>query len=300
MSAEPDTTQTPWSVGRLLTWTTDHFERHGVDEPRLCAEILLAHAMDCERIYLYTRFDEVPEASILASFRELVRRGACHAPVAYMVGHKEFFSLSFEVTPDVLIPRPETETLVERAVVLRESGAASPYRVLDVGTGSGCVIVTLLTRTADCRGVATDISREALDVARRNAAQHGVADRVEFLKVDRLVLPADVVPEGGFDLLVSNPPYVADEQMADLPSNVREHEPAIALNGGADGLDFYRAIADDAADLLVDHGSMLLEIGAGQHDAVTGVMTGAGVFSHVGTYRSPTDPHDRVMHFAKV
>lgn len=300
MSAEPDTSQAPWTVVRLLGWTADHFGRLGIEEARLCAEILLAHAMGCERIHLYTRFDEVPGEAVLSAYRELVRRAARHAPIAYLVGYKEFFSLRFEVTPDVLIPRPETETLVEQAVARCEAMDGAARTVLDVGTGSGCVIVTLLKRVPHAVGVATDVSAAALEVAKRNAVRHGVAGRVRFVAADRFDLPADAVSGGGFDLIVSNPPYVSEADMATLSPNVREHEPRVALTPGGDGLDFYRAMAADGPDWLVAGGSVLVEIGAGQGARVVEVMTAGGRLVHVGTHRGPNDPHDRVMHFGKV
>lgn len=300
MTPEPMTAQSPWTIARLLKWTAGHFRDKGVDEPKLAAEILLAHALGCERIHLYTRFDEVPDESVLSTLRELVREGALLAPIAYLVGYKEFFSLTFGVTPDVLIPRPETEALVESAVDLCGSARGAAVHFLDLGTGSGCVAIAILKQLPDARATATDISTAALEVARRNADRHGVADRIAFVEADRLELPANVVPTSGFDWIISNPPYVSEADMPSLPANVRDHEPTIALTPGGDGLDFYRAMATDGPGVLQAGGSVLVEIGAGQGNDVAAIFTQDGAFDHAGTHRSPTDPHDRVMRFAKV
>ncbi len=294
-----DEPQTPWTIGRLLTWTTGHFDNHGLDEPRLSAEILLAHALRCPRIQLYTRFDNVPDETVLAQFRDTVRRAAQHVPIAYLVGFREFFSLEFEVTADVLIPRPETETLVDRAIG-RCRGSQGTPSILDLGTGSGCIIVTILANCTRATGVATDISAGALDVARRNAGRHEVADRIRFVEAADLSLSPDVVPQGGFDLIVSNPPYVSEADMATLPPNVRDHEPTIALTPGGDGLALFRVIASGATSLLKADGAVLVEIGAGQRDDVAAVFAGGGALVHSGTFRAPSDPHDRVMQFTKV
>lgn len=300
MGPEPSTDRQPWTVGRLLSWTTDRLARGGVEEPRLSAEILLAHAMVCERIDLYCRFEDEPGEQALATFRDLVRRAARHTPIAYLVGRKEFFSLSFEVNADVLIPRPETETLVERAVDYCKGCSDPRVEVLDVGTGSGCIIIALLSQAPNARGTATDVSAAALNVARRNAERHQVADRIDFLEADRLNLPREAIPAGGFHLIVCNPPYVSKEEMDTLPRTVRDHEPAVALTDGGDGLSFFRSMANDGASILKQGGTILVEIGAGQHEAVRAIFAAEGRFDHAGTYRSPGDPHERVMHFVRV
>lgn len=300
MTPEPTTAQSPWTIARLLKWTAGHFREKGVDEPRLAAEILLAHALGCQRIHLYTRFDEVPGQDVLNTLRELVREGALLTPIAYLVGYKEFFSLTFEVTRDVLVPRPETEMLVESAINLCGSARGAAAQFLELGTGSGCVAIAILKQLPEAHATATDISAAAIEVARRNADRHAVANRIAFVEADRLKLPPNVVPTSGFDWIVSNPPYVSKADMASLPANVREHEPTIALTPGGDGLDFYRAMAVDGPGVLQTGGSVLVEIGAGQGDDVANVFTQDGAFDHVETHRSPTDPHDRVMRFAKV
>jgi release factor glutamine methyltransferase len=286
-----------WTISRLLRWTTDYLGGAGVDEPRLSAELLLAHALGWAKIELYTRFDHQPSSDERASLRELVRRAARHEPIAYLVGHKEFYSLDLEVTPDVLIPRPETETLVEQAIACCRAAEGPEVTLLDMGTGSGCIAITVLSQVPEARAVGSDISAAALEVAGRNARRHNVADRLRLVEADRLNLPADCVPEGGFDLIVSNPPYIADGDLAALPANVREYEPQITLSAGEDGLAFYRALQADGPGLVAPGGTLLVEIGAGSRDAVAKVMQQDGLFEHVGTYRDPGGAHDRVMQF---
>jgi release factor glutamine methyltransferase len=259
MSAEP-TANEPWTVGRLLTWTTDFLRGKGADTPRLDAEVLLAHARRCQRIELYTAFDEVPPESVRTAYRDLVSRRAKGTPVAYLVGHREFFSLDFEVTPDVLIPRPETEQLIVRALDLaKELAGTQPLMIADVGTGSGAIAVSLARHLQHCQITAIDLSPAALAVAQRNAQRHTVAGRIEFLQGDLL----DAVPSGSlFHLIVSNPPYVATDELASLHCDVRDHEPHLALDGGRNGTQVIERLIPQAAHRLRSGGWLLLEVGA--------------------------------------
>ena len=191
MTANPPVQDGEWTVGRVLNWTCDFLARHEVEEPRLAGEILLAHSLGCRRIELYTRFEEPLLADPRAAMRELVGRAAQHEPIAYLVGHKEFFSLTFSVTPAVLIPRPETETLVEQVIeYCRARGLAEPL-LLELGTGSGCIAVAVLKHLPGARVVATDIDPAALEVARHNAERYGVESRLTLLEADRLALQAE-------------------------------------------------------------------------------------------------------------
>jgi release factor glutamine methyltransferase len=285
-----------WTVSRLLKWTTGWLQQHEVDSPRLSAELLLAHALQCRKIELYTRFEAVPGADVLAAFREFVKKAADHVPIAYLIARKEFFSIEFEVTPAVLIPRPETETLVQKAIDLCRADKDRPMSILDLGTGSGCIAISIARYVPTASLTASDVSEEAIAVASRNAERSGVAERIRFVVADGLALPADAVPEGGFDMIVSNPPYIAEPQFEQLDRNVREHEPRISLCGGPDGLDFYRLLATQAEAKLKPGGSILVEIGAGQRDDVVKVFGSDDRFIHRGTYRDPADPHDRVVH----
>src|SRR5262245_36534608 len=220
-----------WTIRSLLEWTEGYLRQRSVESPRLEAQLLLAHALDCRRIDLYTRSDEAPAEEQRGRFRELVRRRAEGCPVAYLVGRRDFFFLDFEVTPAVLIPRPETEDLVNE--FLRLAKTVPNPTVLDVGTGSGAIAVSVARQHPGARVTATDVSPEALAVAARNAGRHGVADRVRFLAGDLFA----ALPDGErFDFVLSNPPYVAAEEMAGLPPHVRDHEPRLALDGGPGGL----------------------------------------------------------------
>jgi release factor glutamine methyltransferase len=262
---------TGWTVKELLAWTTNFLRGKGVEAARLEAQILLAHVLGCSKIDLMVRYDEQPTEAQRARFRELVRRRVEHWPVAYLIGRREFYLLSFEVTPAVLIPRPETETLVLAALDhLKGKPAAS---VLDLGTGSGCVAVSLAHRAKGISVTAVDVSPDALDVAKRNATAHGVADRVRFLPGD---LFAPLQAGAAFDLIVSNPPYVTPAELAGLAPEVRDHEPRLALDGGPDGLNFYRRIAAAAGRFLAPGGAVLVEIGATQEAAVRSAFAAAG------------------------
>src|SRR3954467_8007711 len=222
-----------WTVRRLLEWTTPFFSRKEVDSPRLSAELLLAHVLKVPRIKLYTDYERILAENDLTQYRALVQRAAEHEPIAYLTGVAHFFNLEFEVNRDVLIPRPDTETLVENVLQLvrNQSGLESP-RILDLCTGSGCVAIALASRLKHATVIASDISGAAVAVARRNAEKLGVADRVTVEEGDlfeALTGKLDVQP---FDLIAANPPYIATSQMAALPRNVREYEPVGALDGG--------------------------------------------------------------------
>lgn len=249
----------PWTIGRLLNWTTDFLRDKGAESPQLDAQVLLAHARGCKRIELYTAFEEVAGDELRERFRALVKERAAGKPVAYLVGQREFFSLPFEVTSDVLIPRPETEQLVVRALDLaKQRSAAGEVRIADVGTGSGILAVTLAKLVHRARVTAIDVSPAALAVARRNGERHGVADRISWIEGDLL---AGVPAAPTFDLVVSNPPYVTTAEMATLPEDVRKYEPALALDGGEQGTAVIERLLPQAAERLKPGGWLLIEIG---------------------------------------
>jgi release factor glutamine methyltransferase len=298
MSTRPASNDTEWTIGRLLSWTTAYFTEHGVDDPRLSAEVLLAHAAGWRRIDLYARFEQVLEDVPRKQFRELVKRAAAQEPIAYLVGEKEFFSLPLIVTRDVLIPRSETETLVECVIDhCAQAGLSSP-RLIDLGTGSGCVAIAALKNIAGASAVATDVSPEAVEVARRNAERHGVLDRLTLVEADRLALPDDAVPDGGFDVLMSNPPYIAPEEMEGLDATVRKYEPRIALTDDQDGLTFYRSIAEEGARLLAADGVVAVEVADGRGAAVRELLEGSGRFAHRATRKDRVVGQERVQMFS--
>lgn len=252
-----------WTALDLVRWTTGYFKEHGIPSPRLDAEVLLAFVLRVERIELYTAFERPVESAERERFRELVReRAQKRRPVAYLTGVREFWSRTFRVDESVLIPRPDTETLVREAV------AREPRRILEVGVGSGAVCGALALELPEAEIVGTDISESALEIARGNLASLGVAERCELRR-------ADLVSGGDFDVLVSNPPYVPTAELAGLEPEVL-HEPRAALDGGADGLDVIRRLVEAAPKVLRRGGWLLLEIGAGQGSRVGALMEAAG------------------------
>ena len=259
-----------WTIGRLLQWTADYLKDNGSATARLDAEVLLAQALGCRRIELYTRFDEVPQESPRAAFRELVRRRAEGTPVAYLVGRREFYSLSFRVTPDVLIPRPETELLVVGLLDLaRSRPPAEPVAIADVGTGSGIIAVCAAKHLKGSRVTAIDVSPAALALARANAAEHGVQPQIEFVQSD---LFAAVAPERRFDFVLSNPPYVSTAELESLGAEVRKFEPRRALLAGPRGTEVIEALIPQAAERLKPGGHLLMEISPMIHDAVRSLL----------------------------
>lgn len=243
-----------WTVRRILDWTINYLKEQGSESPRLEAEILLAHARNCRRIQLYTQFDQPLTDQERGVMRNLVKRRGAAEPVAYLVGHKEFFSLDFLVRPGVLIPRPETEVLVSEAL---DAARTIPVpRVLDLCTGSGCVGIAIAKNAPAAQVTAVELHEPALAAARENVERNGVQGRVMVLQGD-LYAP---IPSGErFELIVSNPPYVAQSEISELPRDVRDHEPHSALDGGPDGLDVIRKIVEDAPAWLAPGGRLLLE-----------------------------------------
>jgi release factor glutamine methyltransferase len=243
----------------LLEWTTNHLKQCGAANPRLDAEVLLAEARNCQRIELYTQFDVVADQKVRTAFRELVRRRAEGTPVAYLVGRREFYSLSFQVTPDVLIPRSETEFVVVTLLDLVRRYAAGEHdlEIADVGTGCGVLAVCAAREITSARITATDISQKALAVAHGNARAHGVADRIELVAGDLL----SCVPAGRqFDFIISNPPYVSSSEYEQLAPEVKDHEPRIALDGGPDGTSVIGRLVGQAAERLRPGGWLIFEI----------------------------------------
>jgi len=243
-------TDEAWTPLRLIAWTQGFFSKGGVDAPRLTAEILLAHALSCDRIRLYLDFDKPLGAPELSAFRELVRRRAAGEPTAWLTGRRAFMGHAFRVGPQVLVPRPETELLVEAAIARLPPGGA----LLDLCTGSGCIAISVALARPDARVVATEISPEALAVARENAEALGA--RVELLEGD---LDAPVAAGERFDVIVSNPPYVPSGEIPGLAREVRR-EPRLALDGGVDGLDVLRRIVSRAPSRLRPDGLLFMEM----------------------------------------
>jgi release factor glutamine methyltransferase len=269
MSSDP--TATVWTVRELITWTAKHFKGKGIDDPAKEARLLLAHVLGCRPIEVLTRYDDQPTDAERQQFRELIKRRTDGCPVAYLVGHKDFYLLTFEVSPAVLIPRPDTETLVQSGVEFLK-GKPTPT-VCDLGTGSGCVAVSIAHQVKGARVTAVDVSPEACQVAARNATRHELSERVIVLTGD---LFAPLPPDARFDLIVSNPPYIPASEIDTLEIGVRQFEPRLALDGGADGLQFYRRMAGTAAERLRPGGQLMLEVGWTQEAAVRELFLAAG------------------------
>lgn len=285
----------PWTIRRLLEWTAAFFDRKDVDSPRLSAELLLAHVLNLPRIRLYTDYQRVLDEAILARFRDLVRRAGEHEPIAYLTRRAHFFNLEFEVTPDVLIPRPDTETIVEHVLqqVRFTPGLETP-RVLDLCTGSGCIAAAVAHHLKSAAVLAIDLSEAAVAVARRNVDRLGLVDRVMLACGDLYGPLESQITAAPFDLIVSNPPYIPTGAIAGLDRNVREYEPHTALDGGADGLDLVRRIIAGAPARLRPGGRLYVEIQFDQGEAVKQLATAAGL-TEVRILRDHAG-NDRVLH----
>ena len=266
-----------WTIGRLLTWTTDYLKQQGSDSPRLDAEVLLAKAKGCPRIQLYTAFDQPADDATRTTFRELVKKRAEGMPVAYLVGQREFFSLSFRVTPDVLIPRPETETLVVRLIDLVNDRLvqSDDLQIADIGAGSGIIAVTVAKHLPNARVTAVDLSPAAIAVATQNATVHGVSDRIEFIESD---LFANVPAERTFDIIASNPPYVSEPEFAKLARSVRDFEPRMALVGGSNGTEVIERLVEQAESRLRQNGWLLMEVSPMIEPAVIELLSRRAIF----------------------
>lgn len=256
---------TTWTILKILDWTKQYFSGKGLENPRLDAEVLLCAVLKCQRIKLYVDFERPLDANELATYKSYVQRRANHEPLAYIMGEKAFMRNTFKVTSATLVPRPETELLVESvtraAKLLKPEGEV---KILDIGTGSGAIIVSLLDYLPKAKGVGVDISVDALVVAKENAEAIGVKERCGFVRSDVF---SRVPVEKKFDIIVSNPPYIPAADIADLAQDVQK-EPHGALDGGIDGLDFYRRIIAEAQEHMEKEGLLAFEIGIHQSEAV--------------------------------
>ena len=260
-----------WTMARLLTWTTDFFREHGIENPRLDAEVLLGAVLGKDRMYLYVHFDEPLEPAELARFRSYVKERAAHVPLAYVLGRREFMGLDFRVTRDTLIPRPDTEILVQCAVDFLRARAAEgrdDLTLADIGTGTGAIALSVLHYTEGTRADAVDISPAAAEVARENAERLNLTERIEIHEGD-LTAP---LAGRSYDVILSNPPYIPSADIAGLMPEVCRYEPHLALDGGHDGLDIYRRLAADAPPMLKDGGVLAVEVGIGEAHDVAALM----------------------------
>jgi release factor glutamine methyltransferase len=269
-----------WTIQKLLNWVCEYLKTKGVDSPRLSAELLLSHVSGLKRIELYTQFNKVIEQKQLTQLHGLVKRAAEHEPIAYLTGKREFYSLEFEITNACLIPRPETELLVERAIEFLRKRNGEQF-ICDLCTGCACVAIAIARNYANCRIVATDISGAALEVAERNVIKHGLPNRLKLLRGD---LFEPIIPGLGpakFDLIAANPPYVSEPEYEKLAKNVKDFEPKQALIAGKDGLDIMKRIITDVGRFLKPDGALMIEIGNEQGHAVEKLLKEAGCFENV-------------------
>jgi release factor glutamine methyltransferase len=267
-----------WTILKLLKWATAYFTSHDIEHPRAAAEILLAHTLGVRRVDLYIQYDRPLEAHELEIFKGLIQRRVQREPVAYIVGNKEFWSMDLKVTPDVLIPRPETETLVEAALtIVTPRPGTAPLKIMDLGTGSGAIVLAMASERPEQIFFAVDRSEKALAVAQDNARMHELDKALTFLQGNWF----DPVRDLGryFDVIVSNPPYIASHEFKMLPPEITQYEPREALDGGRDGLEAIRLIIKQASDHMVAQGWLIFEIGYDQWAAVEKLIAGSGAYS---------------------
>ncbi len=286
-----------WTIIKLIRWATSYLKTHDIDSPRATGEILLAHALRVRRIDLYLNYDQPLVAEELSMFKMLIKRRIRHEPVAYILGAKEFWSLDLVITQDVLIPRPETECLVEAALdLLSKIPASQSQRILDLGTGSGAIVLAMVSQQPRHVYFASDFFKKAVELASRNAVQHDFSGRIHFFVGDWF---APLVPERSkFDMIVSNPPYIPSRMIGELQPEIHQFEPFAALNGDQDGLSCFKKIIGNAHNYLKQHGVLLLEIGHDQKDDVRKIASDCDFyddFNHVKDYGG----HDRVVWMRK-
>jgi release factor glutamine methyltransferase len=291
--------ETPgWSVGRILKWATDYFNSREIDSPRLTAEVLLAHGLGVRRLDLYLNYDQPLTPRELQGFKSLLKRRIAREPLAYITGRKAFWTLDLEVDRNCLIPRPDTECLVEVGLsILQRRSGSGKLRILDLGTGSGAIVLALAAERPRHCYFATDLSPEALVVARRNARRLGLEDQVHFLAGDWLAPFRPAVAE--FDVILSNPPYIRSGEIDRLEPEIREYEPRQALVAAEDGLACLRRIITSAPGALRPGGDLLLEIGCDQGPAVAALAAAAGIFRPAEFHRD-LGGHNRVAQLTVV
>jgi release factor glutamine methyltransferase len=258
------------TIAEAITQGAARLSAAGVTDERRTAGVLLCHLLNVDRAYLIARSDDEIDHATNQSYLALIERRAAGEPLQYITGHQEFYGLDFLVTPDVLIPRPETEFLVERIIGLTQRSKEARLLIVDVGTGSGCVAVAVAANVPRARLIATDASPAAIEVARRNAERNAVLDRIEFLTGD--LLSPLVGVEGALDILASNPPYIEEGNPEFVQSGVREWEPGQALFGGPDGLDFYRRLLAEGLSFVKPGGNLVFEIGYSQLNSIKGLI----------------------------
>ena len=288
----------PWTIQKLLNWITEHFTSKRLDRPRLSAELLLCHILGMKRIELYTQFDKIVDKQQLDQLHDLVERAAQDEPTAYLIGKTEFYSLQLDINSDCLIPRPETELLVERAVEFLQIRKGRQF-VCDLCTGCGCIAVAIAKNSSAAEIIATDISDSALRVAAGNIEIYQLQHRIKLLcgdLFDPIVPHLDIEK---FDLIVCNPPYVSTAEFENLDKNVKDYEPKLALFAGVDGLNIYRKIAERIEKFLKPDAALILEVGYKQGPAVKELLEQTACFSEI-TIEKDYHNNDRIVTAKKI
>jgi len=282
-----------WTIQKLLNWTTNYFTEKNIDSPRLSAEMLISHVLETERIDLYTKFSQTVQTQQLDKLHDLVKQAADGEPIQYLIGKTEFYSIPIIVTPGCLIPRPETELLVEKAIEFLRKKTKTQL-VCDLCTGSGCIAVAIAKNCKNTKITATDISDEALAVAEKNIEQHNLKNKINLLAGDLFdpIIPQIDIEK--FDLIVSNPPYVSNIEYDKLDKRIKDHEPKSALYAGTDGLDIYKRIADKAPDFLKSNAALILEVGYNQGKQVKELLAQTECFSEIKIEKDYSD-NDRIV-----
>ncbi len=297
MQNQPTSQDPEWTIIKLIEWTTSFFKSHDIESPRTTAEILLAHALNLNRIDLYLRYDQPLSSKELSPFKTLIKRRVKREPVAYIVGTKEFWSMDLAVTPEVLIPRPETECLVEAALdLLPNNPNIKPRRILELGTGSGAVILALASERPNHLFFASDRSMDAVKLAQKNARHHGLDNVVNFFCADWFrALNASNDP---FDMIISNPPYIPTQNIAKLQPEIYRYEPTSAIDGHEDGLACLKLIINDAHGYLKKKGHLLLEMGHDQKRPIQKIIESCAVYEDV-IFSKDYSGYDRIAQMQK-
>jgi len=281
-----------WTIQKLLNWITGYFTEKGVDAPRLSAELLLSHLISLKRIELYTNFDRAVEKKLLDKLHSLVERATKHEPVAYLIGKTEFYSIELIVSPKCMIPRPETELLVGRAIELLRARTGIQL-VCDIGTGSGCIAIAIAKNHPNVEIIATDISEDALELAAQNTQIHQLQNKIALIQGDLFEPIASQYQGKNFDLIVCNPPYVSPQEYKKLDKNVKDYEPKSALYAEQKGLEFHKRITREAEKFLKPGGAVMLEISYNQGQAVREMLEKQGTFTNIKVEKDLQD-NDRI------
>jgi len=269
-----------WTIQKLLNWVTKYLSNKEIDSPRLSAELLLSHVTGLNRIELYTQFDKHIAKQQLDQLHDLVKRAGQQEPIAYLVGKTEFYSLQLDINSDCMIPRPETELLVERAIEFLRTRTGTQF-VCDLCTGCGCIAIAIAKNSPNARIIATDLSAAALDVAAQNTEKHQLKERIKLLRGDLFEALIPELDVNKFDLIVCNPPYVSGPDLQKLDKTVKDYEPKLALFAGANGLDIYRRIIENVEQFLKPGAALMLEIGYAQGHAIKKLLEQTDIFDEI-------------------